>query len=110
MNVDFTDHGDVKVVSLRGRLDTNNSPKVREALDKAVDDGARKLLLDFNAVDFVSSAGLRVLLAMAKRLKGDGGGLRVCGLNDTVQEVFEISGFDAILEVFGDRDAALEGF
>ena len=110
MKVDFTDQGDVKVVSLQGRLDTNNSPGVREALDKAVDDGARKLLLDFGGVDFVSSAGLRVLLAMAKRLKGIEGGLRVCSLNDTVSEVFEISGFDSLLQVFGDRNAALDGF
>lgn len=110
MKIEFRDQNGVTVVSLEGRLDTTSSPEIRAALDRAVDDGASKLLLDFEGVDFVSSAGLRVLLAMAKRLQKSGGGLRVCNLNETVSEVFEISGFTSILAVFPDLEAALEGF
>lgn len=100
---------DVKVVRLEGNLDTNTSSSAQEFLNSAIDQGAAKIVVNFEKVDFVSSAGLRVLLATAKRLGGSGGSLRVCGLNETVSEVFEISGFSTILSVFPTESEALAG-
>jgi len=100
----------VTVVEMEGNLDTNTSVDAQEHINALIDDGAVKLLVDFAKVDFVSSAGLRVLLATAKRLGGSGGSLRICGLNEAVNEVFEISGFSTILDVFPSRDEALKGF
>ena len=100
----------VTVVEMEGNLDTNTSADAQEHINTLIDDGTVKLLVDFAKVDFVSSAGLRVLLATAKRLGGTGGSLRICGLNETVGEVFEISGFSVILNVFGSEAEALEGF
>ncbi len=100
----------VTVVRLEGNLDTNTSTEAQEYLNKAIDGGAAKVVVSFDKVDFVSSAGLRVLLATAKRLGGTGGTLRVCGLNETVAEVFEISGFSTILNVFPSETDALSGF
>ena len=100
----------VTVVRLEGNLDTNTSTEAQDYLNKAIDDGATKVVVTFDKVDFVSSAGLRVLLATAKRLSGTGGSLRVCGLNETVNEVFEISGFSTILDVFPAETDALSGF
>ena len=100
---------DVKVVRLEGNLDTNTSSSAQEFLNSAIDEGAAKIVVNFEKVDFVSSAGLRVLLATAKRLGSSGGTLRVCGLNETVSEVFEISGFSTILSVFPTESEALSG-
>jgi anti-anti-sigma factor len=100
----------VTVVEMEGNLDTNTSVDAQEYINGLIDDGSTKLLTDFAKVDFVSSAGLRVLLATAKRLGGIGGNLRICGLNEAVNEVFEISGFSTILEVFPSRDDAMQGF
>jgi anti-anti-sigma factor len=100
----------VSVVRMDGNLDTNTAPEAQQHLDALQDDGVQKILVDFGAVDYVSSAGLRVLLATAKRLGGTGGSLRICGLNDTVNEVFEMSGFSMILSVFGSEEEALAGF
>jgi anti-anti-sigma factor len=100
----------VTVVEIEGNLDTNTSVDAQQHINTLIDDGEVKLLFDFGRVDFVSSAGLRVLLATAKRLGGCGGSLRICGLNDEVNEVFEISGFSTILDVFPTRDDALTGF
>jgi len=100
----------VTVVEMEGNLDTNTSVDAQEQINELISGGAMKLVVDFAAVDFVSSAGLRVLLATAKRLGGSGGSLRICGLNDEVNEVFEISGFSTILDVFPSQDAALQGF
>ena len=100
----------VTVVMMEGNLDTNTSVDAQEHINGLIDEGAQKLLVDFAKVDFVSSAGLRVLLATAKKLGGIGGSLRICGLNESVNEVFEISGFSTILDVFPTRDEALQGF
>ena len=100
----------VTVVRLEGNLDTNTSTDAQKFVNKAIDDGAAKIVVSLEKVDFVSSAGLRVLLVTAKKLGGTGGSLRVCGLNETVTEVFEISGFSTILSVFPSETEALSGF
>jgi anti-sigma B factor antagonist len=100
----------ITVVRFEGNLDTNTSTDAQDYLNKAIDDGASRVVVCFDKVDFVSSAGLRVLLATAKKLGGGGGALRVCGLNETVSEVFEISGFSTILNVFPSETEALAGF
>ena len=110
MNIETTTIDKATVVELEGNLDTNTSMDAQEHINALVDGGMLKLLIDFAKVDFVSSAGLRVLLATAKRLGGIGGSLRICGLNEAVNEVFEISGFSTILDVFPTRDEALQGF
>jgi anti-anti-sigma factor len=100
----------VTIVGFEGKLDTNTCPDAEVHLKKTLDDGAKKILVNFSKLDFVSSAGLRVLLSTAKRLESSGGELRICGLNETVNEIFEISGFDTILSVFGTEQDALVGF
>ena len=110
MRFETTAIDSVTVVEMEGNLDTNTSVDAQDHVNGLMDDGAVKLLVDFTKVDFVSSAGLRVLLATAKRLGGIGGSLRICGLNEAVNEVFEISGFSTILEVFPTRDDAMQGF
>ena len=110
MNISTREVDTVTVVHFEGNLDTNTSTDAQDYLNKAIDEGASKVVVCFDKVDFVSSAGLRVLLATAKRLGGGGGALRVCGLNETVAEVFEISGFSTILNVFPSETEALAGF
>jgi anti-sigma B factor antagonist len=101
---------DVTVVRFEGNLDTNTSEEAQKYLNQTIDDGAAKIVVTFDNVDFVSSAGLRILLATAKRLSGSGGSLRICGLNETVAEVFEISGFNTILDVSATESDAVAGF
>ena len=110
MNFETTKIDGVTLVAMEGNLDTNTSVDAQDHINGLIDDGAAKLVVDFEQVDFVSSAGLRVLLATAKKLGGVGGNLRICGLNEAVNEVFEISGFSTILEVFPTRAEAMQGF
>ena len=110
MQISSETQDSITIVRLDGNLDTNTSTEAQDYLNKAIDAGAAKVVVSFEKVDFVSSAGLRVLLATAKRLGGSGGSLRVCGLNETVNEVFEISGFSTILNVFPSETGALSGF
>lgn len=110
MNVTTQEIDSVTVVRIEGNLDTNTSPEAQEHFDGLLGKGARKVLVDCEKVDYMSSAGLRVLLGTVKRLTAAGGSLRISGLNETVREVFEISGFSTILAVFATEAEALKGF
>lgn len=99
----------VTLVAVAGKLDSNTSPTAQQALEEILAGGARTIVLDCTALDYISSAGLRVLLGAAKRLTGSGGALRLFGLNESVREVFEISGFATILAVFATEAEALAG-
>jgi anti-sigma B factor antagonist len=110
VNISLREADGVTVVQVEGNLDTNTAPEAQERLDDLAAQGVAKVLVDFTDLDYISSAGLRVLLATAKKLRGTGGNLRLCGLNETVAEVFEISGFSTIFAVFPSEAEALEGF
>ena len=110
MNIVIRESQDIRILAFEGNLDTNTSPDAESIINELIDGGAEKLLVNFEQLNFISSAGLRVLLATAKKLKFSGGLLRICGLNSTVHEVFDISGFIRILKVLGTEDEALSSF
>jgi anti-sigma B factor antagonist len=110
MQLEVKQTGEIRVLIFEGNLDTNTSPDTESTIKGLIDDGAQKILVNFENLNFISSAGLRVLLATAKKLKGTGGDLRICGLNPTVQEVFDISGFGSILNVAKSEADALSSF
>ena len=96
MQLSTSSSGEVTVGKIEGSLDTQTSSEAHGELDRLMDEGSRKLLLDFSSLDYISSAGLRVLLAVAKRLAPDEGEMRICNPNDVVNEVFEIVKADVI--------------
>jgi len=110
MEIQLQDAGEVKIAVFEGNLDTNTALQAEETLDKAIEGGAIKILVDFAKLDYISSAGLRVLLSTAKKLRAAGGNLRLCSLNEMVTEVFDISGFSTILTVTEGQEEALQGF
>lgn len=97
------------VVEIAGNLDTVTAPDAQAVLDGAIANGASTLVVDCAALDYISSAGLRILLVAAKKVQPVGGQVRMCNLSPMVREVFEISGFTAILPVFPSRAEALAG-
>ncbi|OZI63393.1 STAS domain-containing protein [Bordetella genomosp. 11] len=99
--------GSALVVSPRGQINSANAAAVESELLSHVDNGERKLVLDLSGLDYISSAGLRVMLLVAKRLKQQAGALALCGIQPHVREVFDISGFLAILTVVESRGDAL---
>lgn len=100
MDIQLREEGSFTVVAPRLKLDTGSAAQTQQELSLLVEHGARKIVVDFSDVAYVGSAGLRVLLATAKRLRSLGGELRVCSLNQSVNEVFEITGFSELLPVF----------
>jgi anti-anti-sigma factor len=98
----------IRLVRLEGNFDTTTASAVQTHLDALIDAGASSIVADLTAVDFVSSAGLRVLLATAKKLRPDGA-IRLFGLNASVREVFDVSGFSTIIPIFDDQATAVAG-
>ena len=98
MQISTRTSNDIHIVAINGSLDSTTSPEAQKSLD-AVVAGAKKVALDFSQLDYISSAGLRILLGAAKQLRAKGGTLGMFGLNQSVREVFEISGFSSILSV-----------
>jgi len=102
--------GGVYQVALSGRLDSNTSGEFEKSLQALFQSAECRALLDFSALNYISSAGLRVVLMTAKRAKQGRGQLILHGLQPHVREVFEISGFLKILDVTDNREAALTRF
>lgn len=82
-----------------GRLDSLTSPDVEQRILAAIDGGATSLLLDLSELTYISSAGLRVVLIAAKRMRDTGGRLAVCSANRLVNRIFDVSGFTSFLDI-----------
>ena len=110
--MEFTvdEFGDVRAVRIAGNLDTQTSPVAQDQMTQLIDDGATKLLIDFEDLNYISSSGLRMLLVAAQRLEGTSGQLRICNQNSMVREVFDTSGFSEIFSVYSSQAEALDGF
>src|SRR5665213_2881642 len=94
--------GRVMTVSARGRLDATTSPAFGNRLQQFASNPEARLLIDLSGVTFISSAGLRVVMAALKTAHAGNGVLAVCAIKGPVQEVLDINGFTALLRVFPD--------
>jgi anti-anti-sigma factor len=106
MRISGENHGAVLVLALSGRLDSNTSAGLQQDLLGRIRAGEHRVVLDFTATDYVSSAGLRALLMAAKQMDQAGGKLIVCSLAGQGREAFELSGFTGLLKVCAGREEA----
>jgi len=107
MNTTFDSVDGALLAQPGGRIDSNTAGQFEQELLTRIEAGEARVVLDFSALDYISSAGLRVVLMAAKRTQAAQGALALCGLNESIREVFEISGFLSILTVCEGRDEAL---
>ena len=102
--------GEVLLLEMHGRLDAVSTPEIEKKVFDYINHGQYKLILDFGGVDYISSAGMRMLLSTTKKLKGLSGHLVLCSITTNVMDVFKMSGFDHVLELSEDKDSALKRF
>lgn len=107
MDILEQEHDDVLVLAPVGRLDSSTAGVFEQTVLGHVDGGRARLVIDFDQLEYISSAGLRVLLMAAKRLRQSGGRLALCAVRPQIQEVFEISGFLSIFTVSDNQAEAL---
>jgi anti-anti-sigma factor len=108
MDISDSIQGSVLVVSPQGRLDSTSAPEFERQLRAKLAAGHHRVVIDLDALAYVSSAGLRVLLVIAKALKAEGGRMGLCRLKTPIMEVFRISGFDRIFTIVPSLEEAIE--
>jgi len=100
----------ISIFKLNGRLDSNTSQGFEKKIFDAISDGSINMIVDFKDLDYISSAGLRVILKATKALNREKGKIMLCAMQDYVKEVFEIAGFDSFLPIVATMDDALKAF
>lgn len=108
MTITQTDKDGIMELSISGRLDAVSAVEADKSFSALLDAGHKKLLFNLTKLEYISSAGLRVLLVVAKRIQQDGGKVVLCALSDNVKEVFEISGFSSIFSIFTTVEEAVK--
>ncbi len=99
--------GDVVIVKLAGRLDSGAARSAEDGFNTVLASGTPRLAVDMSGLDYISSAGLRVLLVMAKKVQQAKGKVALFGLVPNVREVFSVSGFDTIFSIQPDSATAV---
>ena len=109
LNISTERQGGALIAVAEGRVDGANALEFHEALEAAINPDDTGMVLDFEGISYISSAGLRVVLLVAKTLQKQSAKMAVCSLSESIREIFEISGFDKIIPVHGSRSDALAG-
>ncbi len=107
MNVKTERMDDVLSADVEGRIDGSNVVQFEEAVRTVIENSDRAVIMNFEKLVYISSAGLRAILLTAKSLQKQDAKLVLCSLSDRIREVFEISGFDKILPIHATKDDAL---
>jgi len=110
MNITQRVEGDVTVFLPEGRIDTQAAADMDQAFQAAVSEGKHNMVVDMSKVEFISSVGLRALAAVQVRSKAEGGDLKIAGLNERVNRVFRIIGFDILMSIHDTSEAAIADF
>ena len=107
MEIEIRKEKNAVVVSVKGRLDGVTSPEFEIKILELIEKGENDIIIDFEKLDYISSAGLRIILVSSKILIEKEGKFRVCSLKDTVEKVFNISGFSTIIQIYESVESAL---
>ncbi len=110
MEVTITEMNRVDLVTVTGRIDSSTAGELGQKLNDQLDSGSINLVVDLANVEYMSSAGLRELVASLKRAKTDGGDLRLARPSARVKEVLDLAGLTTIFEIYDDPVAAVGSF
>lgn len=110
MAFSFEAAGDVLIVVVDGQLVVTNRQDFKQQIIERIDAGTRKVVIDFASAAYVDSSGLGVLVSLAKRVRESGGQLRLCGLNEDLRVLFELTRLDTVFQILPARADAIASF
>jgi anti-sigma B factor antagonist len=110
MNFSIVETGDVVVVEVNGELIVGNRQELKSAVLERLEAGGRKFVIDFDNSSYIDSSGLGVLVSLSKKVREQGGSLRLSGLNDDLKTLFELTKLDTLFHIADSRAAALAEF
>ena len=100
----------VLVVRVEGQLIVGNRQELKTVIQEAVDHSERKFLIDFSRTGYIDSSGLGALVSISKKIREHGGELRLCGLNEDLRSLFELTKLDTLFAIADTPDQALAAF
>lgn len=110
MEINASEMKRVQLFEVSGRVDSTNASELGLAMDRAADEGRNHIVLDLGGVEYLSSAGLREMVRVLKRVKRSGGDLRIANPSERVREVLELAGLDTIFEIYPTQVEAVGSF
>jgi anti-sigma B factor antagonist len=110
MDIQEQKNGNIDVVSVSGKLDAYSSTELEKKLDALINASRVKIVVNFDRLEYISSSGLRVLLATLKKVRKLNGDVKLSGLKPFIREVFDISGFTQLFAITEDVNSAVAGF
>lgn len=97
MEITHAQENGICIITCKGRIDTGNYVDAEQAMNEILDAGHKQVILDFSELEYISSAGLRTMISLAKRIKKEDGALAVACMNEYIKEVFDIAGFQILI-------------
>lgn len=110
VNIDWQRKDEILIAALEGRVDSNNADEFQKMMESEINPGDKVLIMDFEQVSYISSAGLRVIVIMAKKFKGPFRNFAICALSDPINKLFKMSGLDRAMTIRGTRTEAVAEF
>ena len=107
MEMTFREHKRATIIRVIGRVDASVAPQFEAALSEQVKNGRTHIILEMDTTDYISSAGVRALIAAQKALKARGGGVLLSQPSSRVMEVLQIAGLDSLFQTFPNTETAL---
>ncbi len=102
--------GDIVVVDVEGQLIVGNRQELKQKILDELEKGERKFLVDFTQTGYIDSSGLGVLVSLSKKIREQGGELRLANLNDDLKTLFELTKLDTLFQIADTRERAMESF
>ncbi len=103
MKVNVREDGQIMVIELNGHVDASNAFQLEEKMEEIVSSGKHKIVVNFKTVDYISSAGLRVLLTAIKKVKSHQGDMVLCEMSDNIHKIFSLAGFTNIFTIMNNE-------
>ena len=110
MAFQVTEQDGVTVIDVEGQLIVGNRQELKQKVLDKLENGARKFLIDFENTGYIDSSGLGVLVSLSKKIREQGGELRLANLNEDLKTLFELTKLDTLFHISNSRDEALQSF
>ena len=104
------DKSGVVIVDVEGQLIVGNRQELKQKVLDALEEGSRKFIIDFSKTGYIDSSGLGVLVSLSKKIREQGGELRLAGLNADLQTLFELTKLDTLFQIADTRERGLDSF
>jgi anti-sigma B factor antagonist len=110
MGFEVGKEGEVTVLDVEGQLIVGNRQELKQKVLEELENGERKFLIDFERTGYIDSSGLGVLVSLSKKIREQGGELRLANLNEDLRTLFELTKLDTLFQISSSRDEALSSF